>query len=115
MQSIRAYEESLSLEMLQVLRECGAKVYGLAGKDQVHDRVPTLCFNLPNVAPAKVTETLASAGIGIRDGHMYAPRLMKRLGVRQESGVVRASLVHYNTIDEIHDFGNALLELTKHG
>ena len=115
MQSIRAYEESLSLEMLQVLRECGATVYGLAGKDQVCDRVPTLCFNLPNVAPAKVTETLASVGIGIRDGHMYAPRLMKRLGVRQESGVVRASLVHYNTLDEIRSFGNALLELTKHG
>jgi selenocysteine lyase/cysteine desulfurase len=115
MQSIRAYEESLSLEMLQVLNNCGATIYGLARKDQVHDRVPTLCFNLPNVAPAKVTETLASNGIGIRDGHMYAPRLMKRLGVRLESGVVRASLVHYNTINEIHSFGNALLDLTKHG
>ncbi|HEY6388414.1 MAG TPA: cysteine desulfurase-like protein, partial [Candidatus Acidoferrum sp.] len=115
MQSIRAYEESLSLEMLQVLNNCGATIYGLARKNQVHDRVPTLSFNLPNVAPARVTETLASNGIGIRDGHMYAPRLMKRLGVRLESGVVRASLVHYNTIDEIHSFGNALLDLTKHG
>jgi selenocysteine lyase/cysteine desulfurase len=115
MQNIRAFEEALSLEMLQVLNDCGATIYGLAGKNQVHDRVPTLCFNLPNVAPAKVTETLAQAGIGIRDGHMYAPRLMKRLGVRQESGVVRASLVHYNTIDEIHNFGSVLLDLTKHG
>jgi selenocysteine lyase/cysteine desulfurase len=115
MQSIRAYEESLSLEMLQVLNNCGATIYGLARKNQVHDRVPTLCFNLPNVAPAKVTEAMARAGIGIRDGHMYAPRLMKRLGVRLESGVVRASLVHYNTIDEIRSFGNALLDLTKHG
>ena len=115
MQSIRAYEESLSLEMLQVLNNCGATIYGLARKNQVHDRVPTLCFNLPKVAPAKVTEAMARAGIGIRDGHMYAPRLMKRLGVPQESGVVRASLVHYNTIDEIHSFGNALLDLTRHG
>jgi cysteine desulfurase family protein (TIGR01976 family) len=115
MQNIRAYEESLSREMLHVLHECGATVYGLAGKNQVHERVPTLCFNLPNVAPAKVTESLAQAGIGIRDGHMYAPRLMKRLGVPMESGVVRASLVHYNTLDEIHSFGNALLDLTKHG
>jgi cysteine desulfurase family protein (TIGR01976 family) len=115
MQSIRAYEESLSLEMLQVLNNCGATIYGLARKNQVHDRVPTLCFNLPKVAPAKVTEAMARAGIGIRDGHMYAPRLMKRLGVPQESGVVRASLVHYNTIDEIHSFGNVLLDLTKHG
>ncbi|MGB9467033.1 MAG: cysteine desulfurase-like protein [Candidatus Acidiferrum sp.] len=115
MQNVRAYEESLSLEMLRVLHDCGATIYGLAGKNQVHDRVPTLCFNLPKVAPAKVTETLAQAGIGIRDGHMYAPRLMKRLGVRLESGVVRASLVHYNTVDEIHSFGKVLLDLTKHG
>ncbi len=115
MQKIRAYEESLSREMLQVLEDCGAKIYGFAGKNQVHERVPTLCFNLPNVAPAKVTESLARAGIGIRDGHMYAPRLMKRLGVPLESGVVRASLVHYNTLDEIHSFGNALLDLTKNG
>jgi selenocysteine lyase/cysteine desulfurase len=115
MKSIRAYEESLSLEMLRVLKECGARVYGLGGNDRIHERVPTLCFNLPNIAPAKVTEGLAHAGIGIRDGHMYAPRLMKRLEVRQDSGVVRASLVHYNTMNEIHSFGDALLELTKHG
>lgn len=115
MQNVRTYEESLSLEMLRVLHDCGATIYGLTGKSQVHDRVPTLCFNLPKVAPAKVTETLAQAGIGIRDGHMYAPRLMKRLGVRLESGVVRASLVHYNTVDEIHSFGKVLLDLTKHG
>jgi cysteine desulfurase family protein (TIGR01976 family) len=115
MQNIRAYEESLSLEMIQVLQDCGATIYGLAATDRIHERVPTLCFNLPNVTPARVTETLAQAGIGIRDGHMYAPRLMKRLGVPLESGVVRASLVHYNTVDEIHNFGNALLDLTKHG
>jgi cysteine desulfurase family protein (TIGR01976 family) len=115
MQNIRTYEESLSREMLQVLHDCGAKIYGFAEMNQVHERVPTLCFNLPNVAPAKVTESLAQASIGIRDGHMYAPRLMKRLGVPVESGVVRASLVHYNTLDEIHSFGDTLLDLSKHG
>jgi cysteine desulfurase family protein (TIGR01976 family) len=115
MKNIRAYEESLSLQMLQVLDECGATVYGISGKDRVHERVPTLCFNLPKIAPARVTETLARAGIGIRDGHMYAPRLMKRLGVPLDSGVVRASLVHYNTIQEVRNFGNVLRDLTKHG
>ena len=115
MQNIRAYEVLFSLEMLRVLNECGAKIYGLSGEGRVHQRVPTLCFNLPNIAPAKVTEAMARAGIGIRDGHMYAPRLMKRLGLRQDSGVIRASLVHYNTMDEIHSFGTALLDLTRHG
>jgi len=40
---------------------------------------------------------------------------MKRLGVPVESGVVRASLVHYNTFAEIHRFGNVLQDLTAHG
>jgi selenocysteine lyase/cysteine desulfurase len=41
---------------------------------------------------------------------MYAPRLMKRLGLTTESGAVRASLVHYNTLEEVHSFGIALAE-----
>jgi len=115
MNAIRAYERSLSLAMLKTLRECGATIYGIAQDERVAERVPTLCFNLPKVAPAKVTETIARAGIGIRDGHMYAPRLMRRLGVPVETGVVRASLVHYNTSEEIQRFGNVLRELAKHG
>ncbi len=111
--SIRAYEETLSLEMLRVLNDCGAVVYGVADKRRMHERVPTLCFNLPNVAPAKVTEELSKRNIGIRDGHMYTPRLMKRLGLANESGVVRASLVHYNTLEEVRRFGSALAEIKK--
>jgi selenocysteine lyase/cysteine desulfurase len=71
-----------------------------------------LCFNLPGISPAKVTEELAKQNIGVRDGHMYSPRLMKRLGLSQESGAVRASLVHYNTMEEVHRFGGALGQIT---
>ena len=62
-----------------------------------------------------MTEGLARANIGIRDGHMYAPRLMKRLNVPVESGVARVSLVHYNTVQEIYRFGNALSGLRRRG
>lgn len=110
-EAIQAYEESLSLEMLAVLNDCGATIYGIADKERVHERVPTLCFNLPNISPAKVTEELAKRNIGVRDGHMYAPRLMKRLGLTNESGAVRASLVHYNTVEEVRRFGSALAEI----
>ena len=111
--AIRGYEESLSLEMLRVLDDCGAVVYGVADKTRIHERVPTLCFNLPNVSPARVTEALSGQGIGIRDGHMYTPRLMKRLGLTTESGVVRASLVHYNTVEEVRTFGSALASIAR--
>lgn len=114
MTAIRSYEETLSLELLRILRECGATIYGVAEDHRVHERVPTLCFNLKKTSPARVTETMSDAGIGIRDGHMYTPRLMKRFGLRQDSGVVRISAVHYNTMEEIHRFGDVLLDLSKH-
>jgi cysteine desulfurase family protein (TIGR01976 family) len=113
LKTIRSYEESLSLEMLHVLKDCGATVYGVADQKRICDRVPTLCFNLPNMSPAKVTEELAKQNIGVRDGHMYSPRLMKRLDLAIESGAVRASLVHYNTVEEVRRFGNALAEMNN--
>jgi cysteine desulfurase family protein (TIGR01976 family) len=109
--TIRAYEESLSLEMIRVLSDCGAIVYGVGEKKRIGERVPTLCFNVPNVSPARVTEELAKQNIGVRDGHMYTPRLMKRLGLTTESGAVRVSLVHYNTMEEVRRFGSALAEI----
>ena len=114
MQAILVYERSLSLEMLKLLHECNARVHGISDPARIASRVPTLAFNLPGVAPAAVTEAMARAGIGIRDGHLYCPRLMQRLGLPQESGTVRVSLVHYNTLAEIHRFGNVLFDLTRH-
>ena len=115
MQAIQQYEAGLSLELARVLRECGALIYGIDDDTKVAERVPTFAFNMPGRSPRQVTEALARAGIGIRDGHMYAPRLIQRLGVPVESGVARVSLVHYNTPAEIHRFGNALAALRTHG
>jgi cysteine desulfurase family protein (TIGR01976 family) len=111
MRAILDYERGLTREMLRVLHECKAIVYGIADPANVASRVPTLSFNMAGIAPSAVTEAMARAGIGIRDGHMYSPRLMQRLGLPRESGAVRVSLVHYNTVAEIHRFGNVLLDL----
>ena len=113
MQAILGYERVLSHEMLKVLRECKARVYGIADPARIASRLPTLCFNIEGLSPAAVTEAMARAGIGIRDGHLYCPRLMRHLGLAQDSGTVRVSLVHYNTVAEIHRFGNVLSDLTK--
>jgi cysteine desulfurase family protein (TIGR01976 family) len=110
---IRAYEELLSTEMIRVLNHCGATIYGISNSQRIQERVPTLCFNLPDIPPSNVTEELAKLGIGVRDGHMYAPRLMRRLGIPPETGAVRASLVHYNTRAEVHLLADALAQITK--
>lgn len=106
--AIREYEQRLSLEVLRVLRECGAQIYGPDTQARVTQRVPTFAFNMPGRLPQAVTEAAARAEIGIRDGHMYSPRLMRRLGLPVETGLVRFSLVHYNTIAEIERFAAVL-------
>src|SRR5580698_8061628 len=112
-EAIRGYEAQLSREMLDALVNVKATVYGITAKQLISHRTPTLCFNLPGVSPARVTEELARRNIGVRDGHMYSPRAMKRLGLTQETGAVRASLVHYNTVEEVRRFGSALAEMTN--
>ncbi len=113
MAAIRAYEQGLSLHLLRVLRDAGATIYGIDSEARVAERVPTFCFNMPGVPPQDVTEAAARAGIGIRDGHMYSPRLMARLGLTKESGAVRVSLVHYNTTAEIDRLGQVLRDLKR--
>jgi cysteine desulfurase family protein (TIGR01976 family) len=112
-EAIRDYEAQLTSAMLDALASTRAAVYGITDRAQLSRRTPTLCFNVPGISPAKVTEELAARNIGVRDGHMYSPRLMNRLGLTKESGAVRASLVHYNTIEEVQSFGTALLEIAR--
>jgi selenocysteine lyase/cysteine desulfurase len=111
MAAIEAYEQGLSRAMLKALAGAGAQIYGVANPNTVDLRVPTFCFSLPGVDPAAVATRMAAADIGIRDGHMYAPRLMERLGLPLDSGAVRASLVHYNTVGEIDRFAEVLRDL----
>jgi len=114
MEAIRAYEETLSLELFRVLRAGGARIYGILNEQRVRDRVPTFLFNLNAIPAERVTEQLANTGIGVREGHMYSPRLIKRLGLPFPAGAVRASLVHYNTHEEIKRFGEVLSDLSRH-
>ena len=111
MGAIRDYEIVLAREMMKVLKGCGATIYGVADEARINERVPTFCFNIGSLSPQMIVEEMAKRDIGIRDGHMYAPRLMKRLNLSMDSGAIRASLVHYNTIEEIHRFGEALREI----
>lgn len=108
MSAIRSYEQSLSRALLGVLADAGATVYGISDPARAQERVSTVAFNLDGSHPSQIVEKMAEAGFGIRDGHMYAPRLMARLGLAMDHGCARVSLVHYNTLDEIARFGEAL-------
>jgi cysteine desulfurase family protein (TIGR01976 family) len=109
MEAIRDYEASLSVELVRRLSALDhVTIYGVTDPSQMQRRVPTLCFNLRGMAAAGVSAKCAEQGIGIRDGNMYSPRLLRRLGISLEAGAVRASLVHYNTVEEIERFAEVL-------
>ena len=112
MQAIRYYEAKLSARLLEELQQLPrVSIYGVRDPENIARRVPTIYFNIREVKPATVTSELAVRAIGVRDGNMYSPRLLKRLGISSDDGAVRASLVHYNTEEEIDRFIEALASL----
>jgi selenocysteine lyase/cysteine desulfurase len=112
MEAVRDYEASLSRSFLdQVGGMDRVTVYGVRDPGHVSHRVPTFCFNVEGVTPEEVSTRLAEKGIGVRDGHMYSPRLINRLGLTKETGAVRVSLVHYNTVEEIARLAGALAKV----
>jgi cysteine desulfurase family protein (TIGR01976 family) len=113
MKAIRDYEATLSSELLRVLRAAGAHIYGIQDEQRVDERVPTILFNLDRFSSEQVTQRLADRGVGVRDGHMYSPRLIRRLGLNFPEGAVRVSLVHYNNKEEIAQFGAVLADMTS--
>ena len=111
MRAIAEYERTLSSHLLDAVASIpGASVHGVTDRHRLAERVPTLCFSVAGVDSSAIAEGMAARDVGIRSGHMYSPRLMTRLGL-MPGGVVRASLVHYNTLAEIARFRDTLGEV----
>jgi len=65
------------------------------------DRLPTVSFVSAARDPEEIVHQVDRAHVGIRHGHFYAPRLVEALGLERSKGVVRISLAHYNTVNEV--------------
>ena len=66
-------------------------------------RAATISFVRQGMPSEEVTRRLAQDHIAARHGHFYALRCLEALGIEnpEVSGVVRVSLVHYNSEDEV--------------
>ncbi len=64
-------------------------------------RVPTISFVVDGINSETIPLHVDKYNIGIRYGHFYAKRLIEDLGLDKQGGVVRVSMVHYNTIEEV--------------
>ncbi len=61
-------------------------------------RVPTIAFKVDGRDSAELVRAIDAHKIGIRYGDFHSRRLVERLGLTQGNGVVRVSMVHYNTL-----------------
>ncbi len=107
---IAAHEAELSGRLLSYLR--GRNAVTILG-DPTPDperRVSTISFVVRDMPSEDVVRAVDRHGIGIRFGDFYAKRLIDALGLRQQGGVVRASMAHYNTLDEVDRLIRALDE-----
>lgn len=64
-------------------------------------RVATLSFVHQHKDSKSIVEAVDPHQIGIRFGDFYAVKLIDHLGLRDQQGVVRVSLAHYNTEGEV--------------
>ena len=109
MAAIRAYEYELSRALLDVLEETpGVTIYGITDQRQLEHRAPTYAFTLKGWHPRRGAEEPDKAGIYGWDGNYYALAVTERLGLEESGGMVRVGPVHYNTVEEIERFGEAL-------
>jgi cysteine desulfurase family protein (TIGR01976 family) len=95
-----ALEQPLTARLLDFLRSRPAvKIIGSPRADDA--RVGTVSFVHDRIRSPEIAAAVNREGFGIRYGHMYAIRLCEGLGIDPATGVVRVSLLHYNTEDEI--------------
>ncbi|KAK4142638.1 putative cysteine desulfurase [Dichotomopilus funicola] len=89
----------------------GITIYGERGEEDGESeeeigkkRVPTVSFTVEGWSAKEVVERVeeeCGGRVGIRWGSFYSERLAKEVLGLGEDGVVRVSMVHYNTVEEV--------------
>ena len=97
-QLVAAHEELLMAPLFDFLSAKDVKIVGSPSPSR-DVRAPTIAFTSTRSTPGDIAEALAAARVGVGSGDFYARRLADALQL--PDGVVRLSMVHYNTTDEV--------------
>ena len=108
---ITVHEEQLAERLLEFLRSRpGVRIVGPESADR-HQRVPTVSFTIDGRRSSELPPRLDERRLAVRYGHFYAYRPVRDLDLLERDGVVRVSMVHYNTVQEVERLVGALEEL----
>lgn len=107
----RDHEAALMRTFVEYLE--GRPELGLVGRRSADPerRAPTFSLRIPGHDPAAVAERLTAHRICAAHGHFYGYRCVEALGIDPARGVLRLSMVHYNTVEEIERLVSALDEV----
>jgi cysteine desulfurase family protein (TIGR01976 family) len=95
------HEEELAARLLDFLNtRPNVRIIGRVEADR-HVRVPTISFVVDGMNSSEIPPEVDKHKIAIRYGDFYARRLIEKLGLAPRDGVIRVSMVHYNTIEEV--------------
>ena len=101
-------EADLVAPLLEALREMPrVRIVGEPGPDPER-RVGTVAFTVDGMDAAQIPAALDDERIAVRYGHFYAHRAIGELGLLERGGIVRASLLHYNSTPEVERLIDAL-------
>ena len=110
---IAAHEEALVAPLLDFLTaKPGVRLIGNPSADR-YLRAPTVAFAVGGRDASEIARAVAAHQVAIGAGDFYAARCIEALGLADRGGVVRASMVHYNTADEVTRLIRALDEVIE--
>lgn len=117
--AIAKQEETLQEILLKYLRSKPdiIKIYGEPSSDR-RLRVPVISFRVKGHNSFGITDAIeARSNYGCRAGHFYSKRLIQEvLEIPDpDDGVVRCSLLHYNTVEEVEGLVKVLDEIISEG
>jgi cysteine desulfurase family protein (TIGR01976 family) len=99
--AIAEQERALSARLINYLSSRNSvRVIGRTST-AIADRVSTVSFVVGSESSKRIVDAVDAAHIGIRNGDFYARRIVEEHGLMAQDGVVRVSMVHYNTLDEV--------------
>lgn len=106
---IAAHEERLAAPFVD-FATTNDRVRLLGRQTAVADqRAPTFSFTVDGMRSNEIETRLRDDRIAVRHGHFYVKRLITAVGIDDmDDGVVRASMAHTNTEEEVHRLVAAL-------
>lgn len=107
--AVAAHEQTLQEILLDYLNKReDVIVYSERSADS-NLRVPVISFSVKDKSSKEIVEKVdACSDFGIRWGHFYSKRMVDDLLGLKTDGVIRVSMVHYNTEQEIRDLVSIL-------